>query len=534
MQKIKGKKKVEKKTRKKGLNRWIVFGVIGVFGVFGVVAGLIYSYLSLGLEGVTFSLESGFYNDDVYLEIKPRGTLLAQPIAIKYNMNGDDLEDTSELYNGSIKLEVPEEGYTLYTITAVACKGDEECTDSEVATYVLGKDLDEDVTIDIVNINSSQKNLYDYDIGIMVGGRTYDENETVDNRGYIGGNYNNRGKGWMREAYITRFDTGGGLVWDQNVYMGISGGTSAAFDVKSIKISMNTQDEENNLETFRLRSGSQDQFSGNIRSSVVNRLVEESRFDGGAGSRRMVVFLNGEYYGIFDLQNSFSERNLSKKFGLTKKKNIEKNRGSEKSVFESFGIDEWYWDDLDLSENRARIEELIDTDNYLKYYAIFILVNNTDWPMNNFEAWRYNNGEPIINKYEDGRIRFLIRDTDLVYYTDGNIEWFKSAIGDIFEYLMENKYNGNGSSFRKVMESKYYRQEFIDLLRELLDGPFATENVLKIIDEEAAKIEHQVKLFSFEEGHKAWVEQIELMKKAVSKRENEIRADVKKYFDIEL
>lgn len=535
MQKVKEKKKIEEKARRRRMYRWIIFGGFSALIIIGVAVGLlIYTTQSFGLEGVSFSVESGFYENDIDLKIGPDGVFLTQPITVKYNMNGDDLGSTSELYNGSIKLEVPEEGYKLYTVTANACKENGECTDPEVVTYVLGKNLDEDVTIDIVNINSSQRNLYDYDTGIMVGGRTYDENEAVRSEGYIGGNYNNRGKGWMRDAYITRFDTSGELVWDQGAYIGISGGTSSAYDVKSIKVSMYSQEDKGNAETFRLRSGSQDQFSGNIRSSVISRLVDESHFDGGTGSRRMVVFLNGEYYGIFDLQNSFSEQNLVEKFGLTKKKNVEKNRGSERGVFESFGINKEHWDNLGLSENRRRLEELIDMEDYLKYYAILILANNTDWPMNNFEAWRYRNGDPLTNRYEDGRIRFLIRDTDLIYYTEGNIGWFEGAIGDIFVFLMEEKYNGVGSSFNKVMESECYRQEFIELLRELINGPFATENVLKIIDEEAAKIEHQVKLFSSEEEYNEWVKQIELMQKAVLKRENEIKSDVQKYLKVKI
>ena len=165
----------------------------------------------------------------------------------------------------------------------------------------------------------------------------------------------------MREAYITRFDRVGDLVWDQDVYIGISGGSSAAYDVKSLKVSMQMANEEDEgIKTVRLRSGSQDQFSGNIRSSVVDRLAEECDFDGRAGTRRVVLFLNGEYYGIFDMQNTFSEQNLVRMFELAKKKDVEKNRGSEKDVFEAFRIGGEVWDNLDSVEGRAKLEELIE------------------------------------------------------------------------------------------------------------------------------------------------------------------------------
>ena len=128
----------------------------------------------------------------------------------------------------------------------------------------------------------------------------------------------------------------------------------------------------------------------------------------------------------------------------------------------------------------------------------------------------------------------MIRDTDLVYYTEGNTNWFDGAVGDIFEDFMKNEHNGKDSSFRKVMASDYYRQKFINMVKEWLEGPFKTENVLKIIDEEAEKIEHQVKLFSTEEEYEDWVGQIELMKKAASERENKVKADIQKYFGVKL
>lgn len=530
------KARTEKKQKKTLWNsyRWAIVGGVLALVVLVIII-LVYGLNSLGLTGVSFSEKSGFYKNDLSIKIEPEGLLLMDKPAIKYNMNGDDLFNSGDWYDRAIKLEVPEEGYRLYTITAFACRTGNDCTEQKTATYVLGKKLENDATIDIININSSQKNLYDYDTGIMVGGRTYDLNSTLGSIPFIMGNYNNRGKNWRREARITRFGINGEIVWDEEGLIEISGGTSASYDVKSMKIIMrHEKDCENCLETFRLRSGSQDQFSGNIRSSVVSRLVEESGFDCGVDTKRVVVFLNGEYYGIFDMQQNTSEYNMGKKYSIVDQKRIKKLKGPEDSVFDNFGLPKTIWDNLDSKEGINELEELVDMDDYLKYFAVQILINNTDWPMNNFEAWRYEGNDKTGNKYEDGRLRFLIYDTDLIYYTNGNINWFEGAIGDILSFLLENKYRGSGSSFNKVMDSEYYRQRFISLIRELLNGPFKTENVLRIIDEEAGKIEHQVNLFSTGEGYKDWVEQIELLKEAASEREDRVKADIKKYFGVKL
>lgn len=524
-----GRKKRQSKGDKiKIIVSAIIFGVVLILGL---VLGLV-NYLGFG--EVTFNFESGFYEQDIAIKIGVKGLLAIQPVKIKYNTNGDDLSHNSIVYDGEIALSAPETGYKLYTITATVCLDNEKCLEPKTMTYVLGKNLNENVTLKIININSAWENLYDYNNGILVGGATYDYNEKMDpEQIFIPGNYSNRDDKWMRNAHMTMFDVDGSLVCDSNILLGITGGTSAAYDVKSLKINIPAKEDEKNDEEFRLRAGSQDQYSGNVRSSVVSNLTKQSNFDGGNTTERVVVFLNGEYYGIFDKQINYSKNNLALRYGLSNKKKIEKYKGTEQSVFEKFDIDTEIWQDLNVEENREKLEEIVDMDDYLMYYAMQILLNNTDWPMNNYEGWRYV-GKKSENKYEDGRIRFLLYDTDLTYYIKGNVKYYEGCIGDIFEFLMERKYNGRGSAFADVMESEYYRDKFVGILEELMNGPFATDNVLKIIDEEAAKIEHQVELFSTEEEYEEWKGWIELLKKAASERNGQLKEGVKKYLGVDL
>lgn len=520
----------------KNMKYWL--GVTGI--LLAIIMSLVsfFVYFHFGLRGVSivFDKKSGFYDDSIDVNIGIEGFSINSPVFIKYNMNGNVLNTEGEDYNGAIRLEVPETAYDLYTLSAMACDNDGNCTEPVVKSYVLGHNIDEDATLKIINVNCSQNDLDDYYTGIMVGGATYDMYRDLTEEGeYVLGNYNNRGKKWMRDAYITMFDTDGASLIDQYGYLGVSGWTSSAYSTKSLKVSMYIEDGENfREETFKLRSGSQDQFSGNIRSSLVSRLAEESGFEGGVSTERVVVFLNGEFYGIFDMQDTFSEVNMQRKYGIEKKKNIRKYKSAEKFVFEAMGIENDLWMNLDSVEGRRRLEEEIDMDNFLKYYAIQILVNNTDWPTNNYGAWRYEGKDEGNNKYTDGRARFLLYDMDITYYSDENIQWFEGINEDAFISIMENKYGGRDSVFPKVMETEYYRNRFIEIMRELINGPFRTENVLKIIDEEAAKIDHQVELWSTPEEYEEWKQWIEIMRNDAATREQEVRNDILEYFDVVL
>ena len=133
-----------KRTRKrKGIITGAVVFAVGVLGCF--VAWFLWAFSGLGAVGIEFSMESGFYEDGIDLEIRATGFSIKSPLIIKYNMNGDNLNDTYEEYDGKIRLEMPNMGYTLYTITATVCDREQNCIDPKVATYVVGKNLNEDV-----------------------------------------------------------------------------------------------------------------------------------------------------------------------------------------------------------------------------------------------------------------------------------------------------------------------------------------------------------------------------------------------------
>ncbi len=507
-----------------------------------IVVFLLTQKRPLVISVVQFSKGSGFYDNDIEVELNAdngRENII-------YTLDTEGIEKTGEKYEGSIKLVVPEEGYKLYTLMAAYCLEDVKCGKTVTKTYVLGKNVYEDVDLDIINIISQEENLYDYEKGILVTGKTFDENAKDEESDYINGNYNQRGDEWIRDARIVMIDKSGSEKINKALGLQVAGGTSSALAVKSLKlvgnkkygydkISFDFGDGPKLYNSLRLRSGAQDQYFGNIRSSVTSRLAKESGFDGSTETKRVVVFLNNEFYGIFDAQQTYSDSFLADYFDLPDSNLVMKYKESESGVLQEVGIDKLFRQNLNMVENREALESVVDMDNYLMYFALEIMWNNTDWPQNNFEMWRYeNNGDESYNEYGDGRYRFLIYDTDLTWYIDGNEDYYPGAIGDIFEYLMENTYRGGGSLFRYVMASDYYQDKFIGILRNLMNGPFETGHILNIVDEEAAKIDRQMRIFYTDEEYASWQGWINLLKKAVSKRNSVVRDDVKKYFGVAL
>jgi hypothetical protein len=192
-----------------------------------------------------------------------------------------------------------------------------------------------------------------------------------------------------------------------------------------------------------------------------------------------------------DMQQPYSHSFLGDRYGLPDNDQIERIKGSEMSA-RNLGYLDCFDTDLNDAANRAALEEAVDMDNFLLYYAIEILANNTDWPLNNFEMWRYTGEAVDGNAYTDGRWRFLIFDSDLIYFSQMperfDTDFFEGCLGDTFVNLMENTSRGAGSVFAHVMESDEYRARFLTLVCDLLNTSFDTENVLDIAQQEYDKI----------------------------------------------
>ena len=490
---------------------------------------------------IKFNYESGFYDKNINLELKldsafPSGT------KIYYTLNGNNSNKDSEEYKGKIELKL-DENTKVYPIKAIAYyKG--EYSDIYYGTYILDKDIKNN-DISIISITSDEKNLYDYEKGILVKGKTYDEAKKTDPNTKRG-NYNNRGDEWIRGANILFLDNSGDKLIEKNIGLAVSGGSSAAIDPKSFKIIANYKNDEkfnilfdnlnisnysmvNTYNSLRLRGGSQDSYSGNIRSSLVSKLCDLSSFDGCSTTKRAQLYLNGKFYGVFDVQQNYSSSFLARKYMISNSDSIDKIKGTERSVLNSKKLTEFFNNNLDEKEDRKKLEEKIDIDNFLLYYSIQILLNNTDFPQNNFEMWHYS-GDKSDNKYTDGKYRFLLFDVDTSYYETKSAEW---TVGDIFEFIMENKYRATDSVFKNFINSKYYRDKYIMLTQDLLNTSFSEDNILKIVDEEYNKINESYRKYYSEKEYNNFNLKIKEMKEKIKERDDSLLNLFKKYFNLD-
>ena len=407
---------------------------------------------------------------------------------IYYTLNGDTPTTESDVYTAPIRVEA---GLPMATtvVKAMVVRGGVESS-VYTQTYFVGQGVSELFDTMVVSLTTDQANLYDEKTGIFT---NWDQ-------------VNDENGSWERPAYIEFYEQDGTPMIAQGTGIAVSGHGSRKFDQKSIKLIASKKYDmdhpEFNYDFFEtdmagnttgqsynrlvLRNGGSDHEGTMIKWNVVSRLGKEAGIIC-AGARPGVLFVNGEYYGIIQLQEKYTRYNVSAAIG-SQKKDITKYEPNEVN---SSRFGEYYGKlhaDLNDPERQASLEESVDMTDMLRHYAVNCIMNNIDWPFHNFLSWKCDTG--TNSAYADGKVRFFLYDLDGVYGDTSN-----SEIANVFDYLMQEPVEDMTDTLSLLMKSDKYRTQFVNMVCDLTSTTFAADHVLQIIDEEDQKIAHSMALY---------------------------------------
>ena len=561
-----------------------------------------------GKTPLMFSDRSGFYSEDVLLELDAPG-ILPEGAVICYTLDGTEPDINSEKYEDPIPLragENPHEGEsgrfkntggpdadassgngaqegaddaddddpdvsvsassgidaqtspggadhdpdnpasktTVFTVRARICWG-EDSTDVQYGTYCVGNSLLPYENGFIVCIDTDPECLYDYEKGILVGGKDLVENDYS----IFHGNYMKKGKDWVRACHVAVFDEDGRVLQDKNAGLSISGGMSRRLDQKSFNLSAGEpygeEDGHFYLDIFpdskesefahvgsytHLRLRARSQVPRTFRETLIGQLAEESNIRASAEPRKGIVFLNGSFYMLAELEPTFSDSLLAHRFDLPDTDHITKKKGKESSVFRKLDVTDIFSADMTQKENRDLLEQTADMDDYLLEYAFNILTNNLDWPYNNVEAWHWTGDYDPQRPFTDGRLRFVIFDSDKAFNADPELE---GGFGtDNLTNIMENIHIGRDSAFPNIMKAKTYSDKFFTILSDLMNTSFQTDHVLDLIRESYAQVQEDVKSYYTEEYRQQIESDLEGALNLASSRNETVRADLQTWFGL--
>ena len=417
---------------------------------------------ALAQEGLWFSHESGFYDDPIEVEI-----FCDDPDAdIYYTLDGSvptEEGESSFYYDGAFCLEdrteEPNElsairGVTYadfspmenvvkaHVIRAWAVYPNGQETEVINGTFFVGVDreaLYKDVPV--ISLMMDPFDLFDYEKGIYVLGKHWAEWHAQQLAPYenwqIQGNFSLKGDEWERPITVQYLAPDGTVGFTQDMGVRLKGNVSRYYNQKSFRLIAREQYGKKRLEypvlgdnpradgngqvekykSFTLRNGGNDNETTRLRDPFFQRLSSGLNYMTQT-STPCVVFLNGEYWGMYNITEEYSDHAVENNYGVRdenvvifKNGRLEDGVESDAELFEEM-FDFIAEGDMTNPDHYRQAAEMLDLPGFAQYCALHLYINNTDslFQNNNWMIWRAR--DTSDEPYHDGKWRFLLFDTE--------------------------------------------------------------------------------------------------------------------------
>lgn len=487
---------------------------------------------------VAFSLRGGFYEESFTLELS-----CAEHFHIRYTVNGampsvhsalyvEPLFLDERLYSQSniytVKNSLPSYYYEVadveraIVIRAAAFDENDSCVGPVATNSYFIKSLGCDLHgLPVLSIAVDSLSLFDYETGIFIPGIHYDPADSTGS-----GNYCQTGREWERPINMEFYEPDNQGI-NQRCGLRTHGGASRLYQQKGMRLYAREEYGKKrfqhcffptspiikykrlNLHPFRcsnwLQTGAQDYLSHRVASHLdVDAL----------SVRQTVVFINGEYWGIYTLEESPDERYLEDHYDVDLNEvNILKfwampqyGDPTDCQSFRAF-LEQA---DLSLPEDSAYAFQRMDVPSFVDYILLETYTANLDWPVNNVLLWQAATGEPFRMIFYDGDGCF----------TNVDYPALETALSHRTSGLVMNKFFGN----------EYFKYLFASRYEELSETWFSYDAMKPYLDEYRQAVEEEVQnqadRFGFPSNKKKWQTDMETVDAFLRHRNSYFRDEI--------
>ena len=449
-------------------------------------------------DTVIFSARGGFYYEVLPLElynIHPENH-------IRYTTNGNRPDAHSSLYSDSLVLDermyshsdiytivdCPEQDFYLpdsvqhcIVIRAAVFDENDSCVSRVMTQSYFIRALGCDTHgLPAVSLCADSLDLFDYETGIFVPGVHYDPLDPDWT-----GNYYEEGREWERQMNVEFYEQDNTGI-NQQAGLRTHGGNGRRFQQKCVKMYAREEYGKKRFKHKFFETLLQDSFKhlvfkpfsaswneSGVNDHICNQIASQLNVESLA-SRPVVLYLNGEYWGIYYIHERPDERYLEDHFDVDIEHvnliwawNPFVDCGTLQYFLELF---QWM-ETADLSDPAAYAyaKTKIDIDNFIDYQIFELFAENSDWPANNMRCWQV----------DDGKWRWIFFDGDaclrwMTFYAfdnaldEGDAVWPSNWRATLF--------------FRKLMENEDFKMQFNSRFHELLNTAFSYEVTKPIFD----------------------------------------------------
>jgi len=517
-------------------------------------------------NSIYYSHQEGFYDHDFNLTIIPPNNS-----EVHYTLNGDIPTQNSPLYSSPI--HISKDCYASNNISAIPTTpltGPYQLYDyiwqeplsvykavvlrfgyfkhntlqSKIytKTYFIDPDIKKRYTFPIISLVTDSLNLFDYDSGIYIPGRTLEE---MGWSWIPEGNYINRGRDWERDVHISYFENNGTRGFETDAGMRMRGYGSTAFPLKSFGLYFRNEYGLNKIEypifnnsntdTYKrliVRSSGNDFLYAHFRDALLQNILDSADLDL-QNFQPSVVFFNGEYWGIHNIREKYDKYYFKYHF------DIEEDNINILSVcgFPEEGDDTDFLDllhfansnNMSINENYYAVKEKLDINNFIDYEIAEIYFANYDWPCNNYKIWKTND--------PGSKWRFLIHDLDLSFGFSSSSSFTTKSLEHATNTENEWPYcECSNILFNRLLMNEEFKQEFLNRFVYHLKNTFNTNVILKKIDEYEdlfmPEMEENIQRWNYPKDIETWQDEIDILREFAEKRPCYMKENIIAFFGL--
>ncbi len=283
----------------------------------------------------------------------------------------------------------------------------------------------------------------------------------------------------------------------------------------------------NSFKSLVLRASGQDMRKARIRDAFFSRAVNGMNIDN-AQTRLCVLYINGEYWGIYDLMENQNEDYLASHYGVSANSAniIRRNQTALEGTNAEIKRVRAYALNTDLSDETKYLEfmEWVDEEFFIDYLAAQSYFANGD--MFNQKYWRTDDytikWRPIFYDLDLGMSGNNPRSSVLNRYF--TLEGVPSRDGSLT----------NMDIYIGLMKNRGWRERFSQRYAYLIFNQFAPERLTAILDEMADEMQPELDRHIQRWGHpssvSAWEVQIAALRKCLENRQEFALSQIQNVF----
>ncbi|NLB62350.1 MAG: hypothetical protein GX802_08075 [Clostridiales bacterium] len=448
-----------------------------------------------------FSMVGGFYSDSITLEI----SCADANSKIYYTTNGSAPTNESTLYSAPITIS------STTVLSAISYSENKIISEKVVATYLIEKR--HSLPVVCLSINKNDFN------------QVY---AVKDKSGPI----------VERECYIEYFDKDGSLGTSFPAGVRVAGNSTRVYAQKSLALYLRGAYGRSSVtypffedypitrfSSLVLRNAGQNLSGSRIADAYCSMLMKGMNVDY-AETRFVVVYINGSYYGIYDLKENQNEDFYASRYGINRstmnviRRNLGVLAGSNTQIKEVYSMAQ----SLDLSNqsNYERFCKYVDADAFIDYIIAQSYIGNADMFNQKFaNAYDYAiKWRPVFYDLDFG---FSYAGTDILskFFTGAGVPSPDGSLTNMYIPTALKKNEG-------------WRNKLIERYAECIKERFSKADKLleKMITELEPEMQRHIERWHRPSNYATWLSSIDNLRGIVAQRPEIMKTRIKRYFNL--